>query len=168
MGIQIDEIDTPTAPESVLRELADYYGVIEAEDRPGDPPTPFAMMVADWRNLLPHLPVKRWALREDGVVVGSAVVVYDLEQNLQNGFGRINVHPDHRKRGYARMLARPMFDELEAAERTRFDTWVKQDDPAEDLCAKVGLKAVYGEKRSRLTIEDLDRELMAEWIERSA
>jgi GNAT superfamily N-acetyltransferase len=66
------------------------------------------------------------------------------------------------------MLATPMFDELESSGRTRFDTWVKQDDPAEDLCAGLGLKAVYGEKRSRLTIDELDRDLMAEWIARAS
>lgn len=168
MGIQIDRIDTPTAPESVLRELADYYEVVEAEERPGDPPTPHAMQYAHWRNLLPHQPVKRWVVRDAGRVVAAAVAAYDLEQNLENGFGRLHVHPEHRGRGHARRLAEPLFDELEGAGRIRIDTYIKNDAPAEDLAARLGMKAVYGEKRSRLRIEDLDHDLMRGWMERAS
>lgn len=167
MGIQVERIDTPTVAESVLRELANYYTVIDAEEMPGDPPKPFAMQAADWRQQLSHMPVSRWTLREDGEIRGAAVAVYDLEQNLENGFGRINVHPDHRKRGHGRRLANVMFDHLESAGRTRFDTWIKDDDPAEALLTRLGLKAVYGEKRSRLRVTNLDLALMQSWIDRA-
>jgi GNAT superfamily N-acetyltransferase len=167
MGIEITRIDTATAPEPLLRELAEYYVVVEAEDRPGDPPTPYEMQLADWRNLLPHLPVTRWLLREDGEIVAAAVAVIETEQNLDNGFGRMHVHPDKRGRGFARQIATPMFDYLEGLGRVRFDTWVKKDEPVEDLLAALGLKAVYGEKRSRLRIADLDIDLMAHWITRA-
>lgn len=168
MGYQIERIDTPTAPISVLRDLAAYYDIIEAEELPGDPPTPRAMQYAEWRNLLPAQPVKRWVLRDGAEVVAAAVVSYDLEQNLENGFGRLHVHPDHRGRGHARRIAEPLFDELQLAGRTRIDTYIKNDAPSEDLAARLGLKAVYGEKRSRLIIEDLDHSLMHRWIERSS
>jgi mycothiol synthase len=168
MGIQIESIDTLTAPNSVLRDLADYYDVIEAEERPGDPPTPRPMQYADWRNLLPLQPVKRWVVRDGGQVVAAAVAAYDLEQNLENGFGRLHVHPEHRGRGHARRIAGPLFDELEGAGRTRVDTYIKNDAPAEDLAARLGMKAVYEEKRSRLRIDDLDHDLMRSWIERAS
>lgn len=167
MGIEITRVDTAAAPESLLRELADYYVVVEAEDRPGDPPTPYEMQLADWRNLLPHLPITRWLLRENGAIVAVAVAVIETEQNLENGFGRVHVHPQHRGRGLARQIATPMFDYLEEAGRVRFDTWAKKDEPVEDLLAALGLKAVYGEKRSRLRIADLDMDLMARWITRA-
>lgn len=167
MGIQIEPIDTPSAPESALRDLADYYDVIEAEERPEDPPTPRAMQYAEWRNLLPSQPVKRWVLRDGGQVVAAAVAAYDLEQNLENGFGRLHVHPDHRGRGHARRIAEPLFDELQRAGCIRIDTYIKNEAPAEDLAARLGMKAVYGEKRSRLRIADLDHDLMRAWVERS-
>ena len=96
-----------------------------------------------------------------------AVTAYDLEQNLDNGFGRIHVHPEHRGKGHARELAGPMFDALEDAGRKRFDTWVQLDHPAASLCESLGLKAVYTDRRSRLVIADLDHELMQSWIERA-
>lgn len=167
MAVEISQINTETAPESLLQELAEYYVVVEAEDLPGDPPTPYEVRIADWRNVLPHYPVRRWAMREDGEIVAVAVTALDMEQNLENGFGRVHVHPDHRGRGFARKIATPMFDHLEESGRTRFDTWVKKDHPAEDLTAALGLKPVYGEKRSRLSIADLDMDLMSHWITRS-
>ena len=167
MGIEITQLNTENAPESVLRELADYYVVVEAEDMPGDPPTPYEMRLAEWRNLLPHLPVTRWVLRDDGSIVAVGVTVVETEQNLENGFGRIHVHPDHRGRGLARTIAGPMFDYLEGLGRVRFDTWVKKDEPVEDLLAGLGLKPVYGEKRSRLKISELDIDLMGHWISRA-
>lgn len=167
MGIEITQINTETAPEPLLRELADYYVVVEAEDRPGDPPTPYEMQLADWRNLLPHLPVTRWILRQDGYIAAVAVAVVETEQNLENGFGRIHVHPERRGQGLARRLATPMFDYLESQGRVRFDTWAKKDEPVEDLLVSLGLKSVYGEKRSRLEISELDLDLMSQWVSRA-
>lgn len=168
MGLDITRVDTTTAPESVLQELSDYYVLVEAEDMPADPPTPYKMRLADWRNQMPHLPVARWVLCEDSVIVAAAVTVFDLEQNLENGFGRVHVHPDCRGRGFARTLAMPMFDHLENAGRVRFDTWVKKDDPASELTSRLGLKPVYEEKRSRLSLNDLDPDLMQSWVDRAA
>ena len=164
MGTSIEYVDTRTAPDLLLRELAAYYNVALAEDLPDDPPVPLEQTVQDWRSVMDHLPVKRWILREEEIV-GAGVTAYDLEQNLDNGFGRIHVHPDHRGKGHARRLAEVLFDDLEAAGRKRFDTWVKLGDPAATFCERLGLKAVYTEKRSRLYIADLDHDLMNAWTE---
>lgn len=167
MGTTIEFVDTRTAPESLLREMAAYYAVAQAEDFPDDPPTPPEQTIHGWRGVREHEPVKRWLLRDGGDIVAVAVTAYELEQNLDNGFGRIHVHPEHRGKGYARELAGPMFDALEDAGRKRFDTWVKLDHPAADLCESVGLKAVYTDRRSRLVTADLDHDLMRSWIERA-
>lgn len=168
MGLHIEQVDTRTAPEPLLRELAAYYDVVQAEDLPDDPPTPWEQTIHDWRGVMDHQPIKRWTLHDSGEIVGVALTAYDLDQNLDNGFGRIHVHPDHRGRGHARRLAASMFDELQQAGRKRFDTWVKLGAPAEKLCEKVGLTAVYTDKRSRLWIDDLDHDLMQSWIRRAS
>lgn len=167
MAHTIEQIDTTTAPERLLAELHDYYVVVEAEDMPGDPPTPSAVRIADWRNVPTRRPEFRWILRDDDGIAAVAVSVYDIEHNLENGFGRIHVHPTKRGRGYARAIATPMFDLLEDAGRIRFDTWIKDGEPAEQIARHIGLKSVYHEKRSRLRIEDIDMELMDSWIERA-
>ena len=168
MGIEIQQIHTPSAPESLLRELSDYWEIIEAEEMPGDPPTPLEMRVADWRHVSTHYPEFRWILRDEDGIAAAALAAYDVDQNLENGFGRFHVHPDKRRRGYGRAIATPMFEVLEGEGRTRLETWVKEDDPAESLVSGLGLKRVYEEKRSRLSIADLDLDLMDSWIERAA
>lgn len=167
MGISIERVDTPTAPEQILRELSDYYVIVEAEDMPGDPPTPLEVRLNEWRHIASNHAMPRWVLRDDDGIAAAAVVYYDLEQNLENGFGRVHVHPDKRGRGYARAIATPVLDHLEDAGRHRFDTWVKDGDPAEQLVENLGLKRVYEDKRSRLAIADLDMEMMQSWIDRA-
>jgi GNAT superfamily N-acetyltransferase len=168
MGIQVDQVDTTTAPVSLLREMASFYLVAEAEDMPDDPPTPLEARIAGWRHVKAHHPQVRWQLRDDAGIAAVAVAAYDTEQNLANGFGRIFVHPDKRNRGHARALATPLFDHLEAQGRSRFATWIKQDHPAEGLARALGLEAVYEDKRSRLYIAELDRDLMRSWIARAS
>ena len=168
MGFDIQQIHTPSASQALLRELSDYYVIVEAEDMPGDPPTPLEMRIADWRHVSTHYPEFRWVLRDQDGIAAAAVAAYDVDQNLENGFGRIHVHPEKRRRGYGRALATPMFDLLEENGRTRLDTWVKKDDFAESLVQDLGLKRVYEDKRSRLSIADLDMVIIEGWIERAA
>lgn len=168
MGIHAEQIDPSSAPDSLLAELALLYDVLDAEDLPGDPPTPVEKRVADWRISFARFPTNRWILRADGEIVATAVTQYDVEENLENGMGRIAVHPGHRGRGHARLLATPMFDHLEEAGRTRFETWITKDAPAEKLAEKVGLKSVLSERRSRLVMADVDMGLMRSWIDRAS
>lgn len=168
MGLEITQIHTPTAPENLLRELSAYYEVIEAEDMPDDPATPLEARLAEWRHVFSHHPEVRWILRDEDGIAAAAVAAYDVDQNLENGFGRIHVHPEKRRRGYGRAIATPMFDLLEGNGRKRLDTWIKKDEPAESLARDVGLKSVYQDKRSRLPIDQLDMDLMEQWIERGA
>lgn len=168
MGFEVEQIHTPTAPRSLLRELSDYYVIVEAEDMPEDPPTPLEMRIADWRHVSSHYPVFRWILRDDDGIAAVAVAAYDVDQNLENGFGRIHVDPEKRGRGYGRAVATPMLDLLEENGRKRFETSIKKDEPAETLARGLGLERVYEEKRSRLSIPDLDRDLMDSWVARAA
>lgn len=161
-------MDTETADESVLRELAGFYDVIDAEELPDDPPTPVEARIAHWRNNTQRFPVPRWILWEDGRIVGCAVAQYDTEENLENAFGRIVVHPESRGRGHLRKLASPLLDHLQEEGRTRFDTWVGRGSPAEALLERVGLRSVYTDRLSRLWVRDLDHGLMEQWIERAS
>lgn len=168
MEVAVEKVDTRSVQESLLRELNDLYDVLDDEEIPGNPPTPFAQRAAEWRRHADRFPINRWILRSDGAIVATAVTRCDTEQNLDNGYGRIAVHPDHRGNGHARALATPMFDHLENDGRTRFETWMKRDTPTEELAEKVGLKRALSERLSRLWIDDLDRNLMRQWIERAS
>lgn len=168
MAIHIEEVDTRTAPEDLLREMHAYYIPLSEEELPGDPPMSFERRAADWRQVRSDYSVPRWLLRVDGQIVGSAVASINLEQSLDDGFGWIYVRPGDRGSGHARRLAELVFDRLAGASRPRFATYVQEGHPAARLCERAGLKSAYRDKRSRLVIADVDKELMRNWIERGA
>ena len=168
MGFTIEQFDTTSAPESFLRELSDYYEIVESEELPGDPPTPTEMRIARWRNVDSHFPTSRWIVRDEDGIAASAATQYETEQNLDLGYAWMFVRPDKRGRGYARAMARPAFDLLEGEGRSRFHTMIEKDRPTEDLGRKLGLAPAYESKRSRLSIPELDTDLMDSWIARAS
>lgn len=167
MGVDIEEIDTRTAPESLLRELHEYYIPMYAEELPDDPPIPFDRQAADWRNIRESERVPRWTLRLDGEIAAVGVALMELEHNLVNGYARIHVKPEHRGKGLARMLATPILDLLESDGRRRLSTYVKEGSPEEPLLEQMGLKRAYRERRSRLVVCKVDMTLMRLWIARA-
>ena len=117
MDIQIEQVDTPTAPESLLREMHEHYVGVDAEQLPSDPPTPFEHRLAIWRFIPEHNDIRRWILREDNEIAGAALVVMNKHEDLNNGFVRIHVRPASRKRGHAIRLAFPVLETLETDDR---------------------------------------------------
>ena len=167
MAVRIEEIDTRLAAERLLEELYQYYVPLYAEDLPDDPPIPWERQLADWRNLPEKEHVPRWALRQDGEIVAVGVAAFDLEQNLENGFARIHVRPDLRGRGLGRSIARPILDLLADNGRRRLATTVTDGSPVEALVERLGLRSAYQDQRSRLTVGQVDLDLMSRWIDRA-
>lgn len=166
--MEIQEVDTRTAPESVLLEMHRYYIGMEAELLPDDPPTVAEQRIVDWRHLAENVMIPRWLLREDGEIVAVAVAYMDRNEDLNNGFARIHVRPDRRRMGYARRLAGPMFDRLEEQGRKSVITNVPDGVGWEAKLDELGLKKSLGEKRSRLWMDDVDWDLMADWIAKAS
>lgn len=167
MSLKIQEVDTRTAPESLLREMHDYYVGVDAEFLPADPPTPAEQRIAEWRNIPERRTVPRWLLREHGDIVGVASAFLDKYEDLNNGFVRIQVRPDRRRRGYARTLAAPVMDRLEGEDRRSLITDTPDGVPWESKLEQLGMKKSYGDKRSRLWMADVDWDLMDRWIDRA-
>lgn len=168
MAIVVDEIDTTTAPESLLQELHQHYVLHDAELLPDDPPQPFEQRAAVWRHLPEHEDIRRWVAREDGAIKAVAVIYMDKYEDLNNGFARVHVRPDARRRGLAKHLAAVAFDVLEDGDRKSLITDVPDSWPIEPTLEVLGMKKGYQEKRSRLVIAGVDWDLMDSWIERAS
>jgi GNAT superfamily N-acetyltransferase len=168
MSNRIDYVDTPNAPEKTLRALHELYLARDEELLPADPPVPWRQRVVDWRNLLESESTPRWALWNGPEVVATSGAYMDLEQNLENAFGWVYVHPSHRGLGHGRMIASPMFDAVQADGRTRFAFALNDGRPEEPLLMRAGMKSAYREKLSRLSFPDVDWVLMSSWVERAA
>lgn len=168
MTVVIEEVDTTSAPESLLREMHQHYLGVDAELLPGDPPQPFEQRMVGWRHLPEHEDVRRWVLREDGEIKAVAVTYMNKYEDLNNGFARVHVRPDARRRGFATLLAAPAFDVLEVGDRKSLITDVPDGSPLESKLEALGMKKAYQDKRSRLVIADLDWDLMDAWIENAS
>jgi len=168
MSTRIEPIDTSAAPEETLRALHELYLVRDEELEPiGDPPVPFEQRLVDWRNLLETEAIPRFALWEGTRVIATSGVFMDLEQNLDNAFGWVYVHPDHRGSSHGRSVAAPMFDEAETSGRSRFAFQINQGRPEERLAELAGMKPAFTGKRSRLSFPELDWSLMDLWVKRA-
>ncbi|MFZ0625212.1 MAG: GNAT family N-acetyltransferase [Acidimicrobiia bacterium] len=167
MSPHVEEIDTRRVPESTLQALHQLYLVGDDEMLPGDPPVAEAQRLANWRHLVETDTVPRWVLWERDDVIATSGAHMDLEQNLDNAFGWVYVHPERRGRRLMRQVAGPMLDRVEEMGRKRFATVVVVGRPEEDLVKRGGLEHVLTEKRSRLVLQDIDWDLMESWVARA-
>jgi GNAT superfamily N-acetyltransferase len=142
--------------------------VRDAELAPqGDPPVPYEQRLLDWTNIFESEAVPRWVLWDGADVIGTSGAYLDLTQNLENAFGWVYVRPDRRGGGLGRAIAGPMFDAVEADGRTRFATEINQGRAEESIASRAGMKPALTEKRSRLSLPDLDWSLMDLWVKRA-
>ncbi|HEX6145239.1 MAG TPA: GNAT family N-acetyltransferase [Acidimicrobiia bacterium] len=167
MSIHIELVDTRVAPEQTLRALHELYLTRDAELLPDDPPVPWEQRLVDWRNLLDSEEVPRWALWRGPEAVATAGVYMDREQNLENAFGWVYVHPDHRGSGHGREVASPMLDAAEKDGRIRFAFELNEGRPEEELLKRAGMKSAYREQLSRLSFPDVDWSLMELWVKKA-
>jgi GNAT superfamily N-acetyltransferase len=168
MSTHVELVDTRVAPEVTLRALHELYLTRDAELLPDDPPVPWEQRLVDWRNLLDSEVIPRWALWQGPQVVATSGVYMDLEQNLENAFGWVYVHPDHRGSGHGREVASSMFEAAEKDGRIRFAFQLNEGRPEEQLLKRAGMKSAYREQLSRLSFPDVDWSLMELWVERAA
>lgn len=167
MGFQIEEIDPVTAPESTMRQFAGFEVLRDAEVLPEDPPSNIDEIIGFWRTTPDTEWIRMWSLRVGETIVAVAWAFYDLEQNPENAEGSVHVLREWRGLGYARALAEPMLSSLADAGKRRLATHITMGDPCEELAARLGMRKVYIQRQSRLSIDDLDHDLMRTWIDRA-
>ena len=167
MPFHIEYLDTRVASEETLEAMHDLHLVLDDEVLPGDPPVPLAQHLLDWRHPIETERVSHWVLWKGPEIVATSGLHVDLVQNLENAFGWVYVHPQHRGSGYGRAIAAPMLDAAEADGRTRLAISIKDGRPEESLARRAGMKSAYREKVSRLMFGEIDWALMESWIDRA-
>lgn len=163
----VEFVDTPTAPEDVLHAMHDLYVARDIEEPPHDV-MPAGLRLAFWRHVDPADDVPRWVVRDGGTAIAMSGAYMSREQDLENAFAWVYVHPDFRGQGLGRRVAAPMLDYVEADNRTRIAVDIVEGRSEVALAERAGLARVYEEKMSRLLMADLDWDLMQSWIDRAA
>ncbi len=168
MSFRIQPIDQYTAPEEDLAKLHEIWCLFDAEYRPDDPPMPWAQRLVEFRRHRPNRLQPKWLGVEDGKPVALAGAWIDFGRPDNNVFALVYVRPEARGKGYAKLLAQKIIEAAEAESRSVVVTDIAEGHPATSLIQAIGLKSVMKTRMSRLRVEDVDRDLMRDWIQRAS
>jgi len=168
MATDVIEIDALAAPESLLLELHSFYVELDKEELPEDPQMPAEQRFAIWRHVPNYSVVRRWVLFDNETIVGTSVLSMNKTENLKNAYFRLYIGQNHRRKGLSRLLAEPILDVALENGRTSLTTDVTEDSEWEPKLESLGMKRSLVDKESRLMIEDVDWDLMDNWIERAS
>ena len=89
-------------------QCAAVYAVIMASRtylRPWDDSDGYEPTVDEWRYEDPSERTEKWAVQEDGQVVGVTTLFLSMDDNTDKIWAELDVHPDHRGRGAGTALA---------------------------------------------------------------
>ena len=168
MTFQLAPLDPRTAPEPVLRGVHAVITAIEIEEVPQGPATTYEQQVLRLTATPPpHLAVSRRIALDGDSVVGYSMCQTWPQQDPDNSFVQIMVHPDHRRNGIGTALLTDVVEQLISDGRGKIiidcvDGW-----PIQVKLEGLGLRNSLSTKRSRLETADIDVELMDSWISRA-
>lgn len=176
--IEIREIDGMKASEDDLASFNDLWEEVYREYYPDDPPRPAAELIARFRAEPSFQRAVIWAARDlDGKVVGTSELWWqEKEENRHRAHIAVDVHPLHRRRGLATRLLAPAAERAREIERRLLSAYVISDSPGGLFLGTLGFgraktkgeESEFGGLESRLSLEELDRSLIASWIEKAA
>jgi GNAT superfamily N-acetyltransferase len=167
MATRVEYVDTSSASESILAAMHGFYLEIDDEELPGDPPKPYEQRLVDWRHTPEFEMIPHWILWDDDRLAATSGAKMNLEQNLDNAFGWVHVRRGDRGRGFGRTIATPMFDVIQEEDRTRFACAIPRGFESAALAERAGMKNAFQARRSRLTLADVDWDLVDDWMERA-
>lgn len=170
MLTRLELIDTISAPEETLGRLHDFYVMRDAWDLPDDPPMPFEQRLFGWRSFGESVRrIPRWILWDGDIVVAtSGVALENSDDNRENCWGFAYVLPEYRGQGLSRRVITPLLGMAQEDGRTRIGTGIKAGVESEGYAKRAGLKSVFLDRQSRLVLVDVDRDLVARWIEQGS
>jgi GNAT superfamily N-acetyltransferase len=168
--VSVRPLDALSASEDELRALYDL-GVAEHEELwSEDPVQPYDRWRTEVTTPVSWRRVDRWVAWDEA---GAAIVG---RANLSLGFTETNrdkadidvyVRPGHRGAGIARQLLRPAVAAAKTEARTMLNTGGITDSDATSFSEKYGAERKIVERKSRMVLGDVDREMLEEWVRRA-
>jgi mycothiol synthase len=156
---------TPFDPLSASEaDMAEYHAVLTAVmavDSPDESPTTLAEFIETARRSLTVLgPIRRWAARDAGRIVGTVGVILPEHENRNMAIVRVTVLPEQWRRGIGTAVLRAVLPELRADGRTvAMGLSVKADASGEAWARKLGFVRTNGFVRQSLKLAEVDHAL---------
>jgi GNAT superfamily N-acetyltransferase len=164
--MSIDPYHGPSAPEGLLREVAEVWAIETAELHPEDPPWEWVEIEAFLRSDDDRFDRRRWLARTaDGRPAGRADLRLPIAgTNGHLGIVELYVVPEARKRGVGTELLRAVVDVLVEAGRTQLRTTIVEGTPGDQWFAARGGTVGLPNRKSRLEVDRLDRAMIRRWV----
>jgi GNAT superfamily N-acetyltransferase len=159
-----------------LRELSDanvvalnrFANVLSTEAQPDEPTIPFERTASEMRFIPGTIAIHAFCARlPDGSVVALSRGSYrELDSNKHLLEISVEVLPDHRRRGLATAMLRPVVDLAEAHGRTLLSAATTDRVPAgEAFARRIGAKLVQAAHSNRLVLSEVDRDIVRRWVD---
>lgn len=165
--IVIERFDHTTAQQDAFRARYDLVRLISDELSPEDPFEPYERWRAGWNHRPSWEQRHDWSAvdRASGRLVGIAMLPLDyLETNRNLGWFDIQIHPAARRHGLGSRLLRPIVEVAQSDGRTVLGAGAIEGSPGEAFLAAHGAEMKSTERKSRLTIANLDIDMMRAWV----
>jgi GNAT superfamily N-acetyltransferase len=170
MRVKPEPFDWTSATEAQAAARHALSSIVRAELFPGDPVPPVGHLRASALHLPFFARVHEWAVwADDGRMAGWARL--DLEYTASNrGLAdcKVEVHPDHRRRGIGSALLETLVDAARADGRTILGTAAYEGTAGESFLAQAGGVNNQPFRQSRLRLAELDPSLLQDWVGRAA
>jgi mycothiol synthase len=166
--VVIEAVDIRTLSDAEIAEANAFENLFAAESRPEDPPTPVEITTASLRNIPDFVVIRLFYVRTaTGELIASGNATWlatdENKHLLQVGIG---VLPPHRRRGIGTALLAKIVEVAEQEGRTVLLGGSNERVPSGAAFAEaVGAKAALAEHTNRLVLADVDRDMIAQWID---
>jgi GNAT superfamily N-acetyltransferase len=169
-AIDIEGFEPRTAPDELVATAHAVVTAAYAADAPDDEPPTLAAFTSDLRHRPSFLRWPHWlACLDDGEPVGVArLELSDLPDNRLFAELDIDVAPAARRRGVGSALLAEVLAAAAADGRTLPTAYALLDGAGPAFLGAHGFTFRQRERRSRLMTADVDRRLLADWIDRAA
>lgn len=167
-SIQISPFEMKEASQAEIAAWNKHSNRMRHERLPDDPPIPVEETTQEMKNIPPFVEIKAWCAWEQGEIVGRAnVILLQTEENRHLAQFDIAVLPDHRQQGLGREFIRLVTDAAMADKRNLLMTETEDRIPAgEAFMNRLGAKKGLESHVNQLRIDELDRTLLQQWLER--
>jgi GNAT superfamily N-acetyltransferase len=165
----IQPFDPKTASEADWDAVYEFNNRLQAEAWPEDPIQPREQLIREWQNPNPLFSVARFVAWQDGKIVGlSGAWIGRTGANEHLIDVGVDVVPEYRCQGIGKALLAPMVELARHEGRSLMlfgsvDVIPAGEAVLRHLDAEPGMLSHL----NQLTLTDLDRDLMRQWVERA-
>jgi GNAT superfamily N-acetyltransferase len=161
--------DRMNASSEEYAAICRHFNALRKEHLPDDPPTPVEEVIQNLTHIPSFVEIFFWTVWDAArteIVGHSHVVIVHTDENQHMAQFEISVLPGFRRQGIGRTLLAPVAEQAERENRRLLMTSTNDHAPAgEAFMTRIGGKKGLEAHTNQLRIDDLDRGLLAGWLE---